>query len=39
VFYTYVTPEWAQNTTHRLFLDTVPSVITAKGDYPSKRYR
>jgi hypothetical protein len=39
VFYTLITPEWVQKTTHRLLIKTLPAVLRAQGAYPAKCVR
>jgi hypothetical protein len=39
LFKTRITPQWAQETTHRLFLEVLPAVLAAGGCYPPKQKR
>lgn len=39
LFYSMITPEWAQKTTHRLFIDVLPAIVAIRGDYPPKKLR
>lgn len=39
LFYKHITPEWAQRTTHRLFLKVLPAILSANGQYPPKSLR
>ena len=39
LFKSQITPEWAKATTHRLFIEVLPAVLEANGDYPPKHLR
>ncbi|GLC55091.1 hypothetical protein PLESTB_000942600 [Pleodorina starrii] len=39
LFQATITPEWAKATTHWLFIDVLPAILQANGDYPPKKYR
>lgn len=39
LFFEVITPAWAQATTHRLFIEVLPAILEAGGDYPPKQLR